>query len=112
MTFATYSLPPGFGIARRSKRRAYASTRDMGHVRAREVREREVRSWTLPYSKVPRGFAEITWDDFWSVSKGVLDFDWTPPGESAIRVRFAAPPSVTWLNNHIVGMSLELEEVL
>jgi hypothetical protein len=111
VTIGTFDLPPGFEIVRRSTRRAYASTREHGNVRTRQVREREVRRWTLRYRIAPKGFEYVV-HDFWSDSFGALDIDWTPPGESAIRVRFAAPPSVTWRNEHVVSLEIEIEEVL
>jgi hypothetical protein len=111
VTVGTFDLPPGFEFVRRSTRRAYASGRDAGNVRTRQVREREIRRWTLRYRTAPKGFEYVV-HDLWTEAKATLDFLWTPPGESEIRVRFGAPPSVTWRNAHVVAIELELEEVL
>jgi len=62
---------------------------DRGHSRGREINERPLRRWTLTYSSTDLILDEV--ERAWAATYGpVLALSYTPPGESAIEVRFAA----------------------
>lgn len=112
MTAGTLSLHLGFDVERVSSRRAYSTDRTSGNVRRREITpDREVRRWVVRKSPATAGHIYQV-RTLWSDARAVLDIDWTPPDESACRVRFVREPRFTHLGHVLKSVEFELEEVL
>lgn len=111
MTAGTLSVPLQFPGERASVRRAYRSGREGGNVRARQVQEREMRVWSLQWEPATDGDRYLVRTAF-DLAGTVLDLDWTPPNESAIRVRFSEAPRFVQVNAKVWQVSCVLEEVL
>lgn len=72
-----------------SIRKAYQTGSDLGHSRGRQVNQRELRQWELTYDSLDLILDEV--ERAWSATKGpVLSLSYTPPGGSALEVRFAS----------------------
>lgn len=112
MTSGTLNMPIPFEVERLSSRRAYSTSRDMGSVRGRQITpDRELRRWRIRVRAGTRGDIYVV-RSMWNTCRGALDFDWTPPDESALRVRFSGAPRFVHQNGQLKSAEFTLEEVL
>lgn len=108
-----FDLPAEFELTRTSARRAVSSAPEMGVRRARQIAERQIRTFQLKWKNAGEGIFRRL-DLLWAATKGnVVPMNFTPPGESQIEVRFAAP-DIAYNRVSVFGgeLALELEEVL
>lgn len=111
MTAGTLSLVPEAAIERVSHRPAYRAGRERGRVMARQVQERERRQWMVTWGNAHDGDRALILTAF-GLAGTARDLDWTPPGESAIRVAFVEPPNIVATGLRRYEIELTLEEVL
>ena len=84
----TWTLCPA-RVVETTMRRAVQSPTDSGHSRGRQINQRSLRSWELVYDSFDLIIDEI--ERAWAITKGpVLAVSFTPPGGSAVDVRFAS----------------------
>lgn len=108
----TFDICAEFPYTRVSKRRAAFS--DLGGMRqVRQINQRELRVYTLVWDRAPAPLLRRIKALFYATYGPVLAMDYTPEGESAIRVRFARDTMERVFDSTATGsLTIELEEVL
>lgn len=86
-TVYTWTMCPA-RLIETSQRRAVQSPIESGQSRARQINERALRRWELVYNSLDGILDEV--ERAWATTYGpVLAISYTPPGGSAVEVRFA-----------------------
>jgi hypothetical protein len=86
-----FTICPEFAFRRTSRRRRVASPAESGAILRRSLAERELRTWRLRWNRKSAPLVAYV-RSIWTQARGaVLPITWTPVGESAVVVRFAAP---------------------
>lgn len=111
MTLTTLSVTPSFVVARTRRARVVQSDWRGGmHVSA-EASPYVIRSWDLQWSADPMGADRATVQAKWDAMRGPCGvFEWTPPGGSAVAVRFAQDefrPTQISATTHAFRVTLE-----
>jgi hypothetical protein len=94
-----------------SQRRAVQSPIESGQSRARQINERALRRWELTFDSIDGILTEV--ERAWALTFGpVLSISYTPPGGSAVDVRFAEDTLERVRRNAAAGsVTVILEEI-
>lgn len=109
----TWNLPHEFDFEVVERRRAVKTKREEGFVHARQIWPGgSLRTFRINFERASAGMITRLWE-LWTATRGsVLKFNFTPPGESAVLVRFSKEGlAVTRINAVKFRARVELLEV-
>lgn len=108
-TVYTWTMCPA-RLVETSQRRAVQSPIESGQSRARQINERALRRWELVYDSLDGILTEV--ERAWTITGGILAISYTPPGGSAVDVRFAEDTLERVRRNAAAGsVTVILEEI-
>jgi len=112
MATIAFDLCSEFPTDRVSLRSAVSTPDGSAIVHARNVNETELRVWRIVWDAAPRQLVERLKDLSIAAYGSVLPMDFTPPGESAVEVRFREGTLRYEIQSATsCGIEIELEEV-
>lgn len=114
MVLATLDIDPAFALTREHRVNVIESDWRHGIHQVEQVSPYEVRTWTVRIPNDPGGTERAKVQAQWDASKGPAGvFEWTPPGGSAVAVRFVADSfQPVQRNGAMHGFEIQLEEAL
>jgi len=108
-TVYTWTMCPA-RLVETSQRRAVQSPPELNQSRGRQINEREIRRWELTFDNIVGVLDEI--ERAYTITGGLLGISYTPPGGSAVEVRFSDDPIVrTRTSAASAQVTVVLEEI-
>ena len=109
MAVYTWTMCPAT-LVETSQRRAIQAPAELNQSRGRQINERELRRWVLTYDSLAGILTEV--ERAWTITGGILAISYTPPGGSAVDVRFAEDTLERVRRNPAAGsVTVILEEI-